>query len=92
MQRKLYRGIICLQDPSRLPDKVSIFQNGKGVVIMPYQDGDEKKKNRKIKEFDSRGRLIIPHKMLKKVGISDCAEIVRRSDGAVMLLPVQNAE
>lgn len=90
MYRKISHGVICLSNQlcwGVLPERVSIFQNGKGVVIVPYREGDERKRNRKIKHFDKRGRLIIPLKMLRRVGIADTAEVVRRSDGAIMLLP-----
>lgn len=90
MLRKLTGGVICLCDiwPDTWGNKVSIFCNNKGIVVVPYRDGDEQKRNRIIKEFDSRRRICIPRKMLKRAGISTRTDAVFRTDGTLLLLPI----
>ena len=88
MIRQMSRGNIRMSDiwTGAMDGKVSIYCSDQGVVIAPYQEGDENNTAKVIKKFGSRSRLTIPQKMRNRFGIDRCVNVVLNRDGSVLLL------
>ncbi|MEA4993913.1 MAG: AbrB/MazE/SpoVT family DNA-binding domain-containing protein [Oscillibacter sp.] len=75
-----------------LAGKVSISGSVHGILISPYQLGDEARPDCKVTVWESGQRLVLPLQFRQKAGLiaGDTVDVLFREDGGILLVKATN--
>lgn len=82
-------GRINIGDEARgstLTGKVTVSGSVHGILIAPYQVGDEARPDCKVTTWDSGKRIVLPLQLRQKAGLTETVELLFREDGSVLLV------
>lgn len=92
LKRKITaEGRMNIGDEARgenLTGKITISGSEQGILIAPYQPGDEDRPDCKVTIWDSGRRIFLPVQFREKANMKpgDMVDLIFRPDGSVLLL------
>lgn len=96
MKRRItQQGRINIGNEARgsiLTGKVTISGSVKGILISPYQIGDENRPDCKVTEWDAGHRIVLPLQLRQKAQLESgmTVELLFPGDGSILLVQALN--